>query len=89
MFPQGDEPHNIFDISSLPWLSFSSFELNIAHGHDHYLPIFTLGKYVERDGQVMLPFAVQIHHASADGFHSARFINELQEVFDASVNWLS
>jgi chloramphenicol O-acetyltransferase type A len=89
MFPQGDVPENIFDISSLPWLSFSGFELNIAHGHDHYLPIFTLGKYVEQAGQVTLPFTLQILHASADGFHAARFINELQEVFDASANWLA
>ncbi len=89
MWPQSNMPPNVFDISSLPWAWFSGFELNIAHGHDHYLPIFTLGKYVEREGQVMLPLALQIHHASADGFHAARFINELQGVFDGSANWLT
>ncbi|MFC8599839.1 CatA-like O-acetyltransferase [Isoptericola sp. NPDC057191] len=42
--------------------------------------IFTLGRYVERDGRVLLPLAVQVHHAVADGFHTARLVNELQEL---------
>lgn len=88
-FPQEDVPPNVFDVSSLPWTSFSSFDLNIAGGHDHYLPIFTLGKYVEFEGQVALPVAMQVHHAVADGFHTARFLNELQEVFDSSADWLA
>ena len=89
MFPQGDVPPNVFDISSLPWLSFTGFELNIARGHDHYLPIFTLGKYRERAGRVMLPVALQIHHAAADGFHAARLLTELQDVLDSADEWLS
>ena len=89
LFPRGESPPNVFDISSLPWLSFTGFELNIARGHDHYLPIFTLDKYRERGGQVMLPVALQIHHASADGFHAARLLNELQDVLDGAETWLS
>ncbi|PJJ55644.1 type A chloramphenicol O-acetyltransferase [Compostimonas suwonensis] len=88
MFPQGEVPPNVFDVSSLPWASFTGFTLNIAHGTDHYLPIVTLGRYVERDGRVMLPLAMQIHHASADGFHTARFVTELQGLMDSSGDWL-
>jgi chloramphenicol O-acetyltransferase type A len=87
MFPQGEPPRNVFDVSSLPWVSFSGFDLHIARGYDHYLPIFTLGKYRERDGRVVLPLALQVHHAAADGFHAARLVNEVQETLDAAGGW--
>ncbi|MEU6660853.1 type A chloramphenicol O-acetyltransferase [Streptomyces sp. NPDC046821] len=87
MFPQGPPPANTFDVSSLPWSSFTGFNLNIGAGWDHLAPIFTLGKYVEREGRVMLPLAVQVHHAAADGFHAARLVNELQGLV-AELGWL-
>ncbi|MCR2783926.1 MULTISPECIES: chloramphenicol acetyltransferase [unclassified Microbacterium] len=79
-FPQGAPPPNAFDISSLPWASFTGFNLNIRGDEDHLAPIFTLGRYVDRDGRTMLPLAVQMNHAAADGFHVARLVNELQEL---------
>jgi len=87
MFPQGELPTDVFDISSLPWTSFTGFTLNIDGGSNHLLPIFTLGRYVERDGRTMLPLAVQIHHAAADGFHTARLVRELEELV-ADPSWL-
>jgi chloramphenicol O-acetyltransferase type A len=86
-FPQGAPPANTFDVSSLPWASFTGFNLNIGNNWDHFAPIFTLGRYTERDGRVLLPLAVQVHHAAADGFHSARLVNELQAVV-ADTTWL-
>ncbi|MEV4392998.1 type A chloramphenicol O-acetyltransferase [Nonomuraea sp. NPDC049607] len=86
-FPQGAPPANTFDVSSLPWASFTGFNLNIGDNWDHLAPIFTLGRYTERDGRVLLPLAVQAHHAVADGFHSARLVNELQELV-ADPAWL-
>jgi len=88
MFPQAGRPANLFDISSLPWASFTGFTLDIAGGHDHFAPIFTLGRYMRQGDRVLLPLAVQIHHAAADGFHTARLVNELQELFDACGDWL-
>lgn len=75
-FPQGDAPSNIFDVSSLPWTQFTGFALQIDGGSNHLLPIFTLGRYFERDGRTFLPLAIQMHHAAADGFHTARLVEE-------------
>lgn len=86
-FPQGEPPPNAFDVSSLPWASFTGFNLNIRDGWDHLAPIFTLGRYTERDGRLLLPLAVQIHHAAADGFHTARLVDELQTLV-ADPAWL-
>lgn len=81
-------PANVFDISSLPWTSFTGFTLNMRGGWNHLLPIFTLGQYREVAGRMKLPLAVQIHHAAADGFHTARLIKELEELF-RDPSWLS
>lgn len=87
-FPQGEPPRNTFDVSSVPWTSFTGFALNIEKGWAHLAPIVTLGRYVERDGRVLLPVALQLHHAAADGFHAARFVNELRDLL-ADGSWLA
>jgi len=88
MFPQGGLPANGFDVSSLPWTSFTGFTLQIDGGSNHFAPIFTLGRYVDRGGRTLLPLAVQIHHASADGFHTARLVGELEQLF-AEPSWVT
>ena len=87
MFPQGDLPANCFDVSSVPWTSFSSFSLQIDGGTEHLLPIFTLGRYVERGTRTLLPLAIQIHHAAADGFHTARLIEGFR-LLAARPDWI-
>ena len=80
--PQPDTPPNIFTVSMLPWCSFEGFNLN-TKGFDYLKPIFTLGRFYERDSRVLMPLAVQVHHAACDGFHTCRLINELQADIDA------
>lgn len=87
-FPQGEQPVNTFDVSSLPWASFTGFTLQTRNGGDHFLPIFTLGRYVQRNGNTFLPVAVQVHHAVADGFHTSRLLNELQALL-ADPSWVN
>lgn len=70
---------NIFTISCIPWAKFTSFHLNLEKGYHYLLPIFTLGQYYCENGQVVIPLSIQVHHAVCDGFHIARFTNELQE----------
>ncbi len=75
-------PPNIFTISSIPWVSFTGFNLNLPTATKYLLPIFTIGKYFEQNGKIWLPIAIQAHHAVCDGYHTARFINELQETMN-------
>lgn len=73
---------NVFNVSCVPWVSFTGFNLNLAKGYDYYLPIFTIGKYFEQGEKILLPLAIQVHHGVCDGFHLSRFINDLQEWLD-------
>ncbi|QMG41226.1 type A chloramphenicol O-acetyltransferase [Citrobacter freundii] len=81
-WPKGESLENIFFVSAIPWVSFTSFNINVANMQNFFSPMFTIGKYYNQDGKVMLPLAIQVHHSVCDGFHVARLINELQEISD-------
>lgn len=76
------EEGNTFDVSCIPWASFTGFNLNLPKAYGYFAPIFTVGKYFEESGKIKLPLAIQVHHAVCDGFHVSRLVNELQEWAD-------
>lgn len=81
------EKHHMFFISCLPWLFFTGF----THPFDPiyaYIPIITLGKFVQRGDAVVMPVAVQVHHGVVDGVHVARFYQALQSRADDAATWL-
>ncbi|SDD16507.1 chloramphenicol O-acetyltransferase type A [Paenibacillus sp. UNCCL117] len=88
LFPDPHEPPNTFPISSIPWVAFTGFNLNIYTEGTYLLPIFTIGKYHSRDNTIRLPLSAQFHHAVCDGYHAGLLFNELQEMADGCMEWL-
>lgn len=80
--PKPDRPANTFDVSMIPWFTFTSFHLNVFGDGKYLLPIFTLGKWVEQNGRRILPIAIQVHHAVCDGYHVGLFVEILQTMID-------
>lgn len=80
-----DIPPNHFTVSMLPWATFEGFNLNLQKGSGYLIPIFTIGKYYQENERIIIPAAIQVHHAVCDGFHVCRFINELQELLGNDV----
>lgn len=83
MNPKPGTPPNCFPVSMVPWASFQGFNLNLQKGYDYLSPIFTMGKFEEEGGKILLPLAVQLHHAVCDGFHLCRLVNELQDLLQS------
>lgn len=81
-FGKPDLPQNSFTVSMLPWTTFDGFNLNLEKGYAYTLPIFTLGKFFLENEHTLLPVALQVHHGVCDGFHTCRFLNELQALLD-------
>jgi len=77
MFPKGNLPLNIFDISGIPWVDFDSFSLNIVNSSPYLKPIITIGKYTEQNGKLSMSVSIKSHHATVDGFHVAKFYENL------------
>ena len=86
--PQQNVPANTFDVSSMPWLSFTSLDLQLKDAWSYLTPIFTIGRYDERDGRVLMPLAVQGNHATVDGFHVSRLIGEVAALA-ADPDWVA
>lgn len=76
--PKPGRPANSFDVSIVPWFSFTTFNLNVFGDGTYLLPIFTMGKTFEENEKTMLPLAIQVHHAICDGYHVGKFIETLQ-----------
>lgn len=89
LFPDKSEPPNTFPVSSIPWIGFTGFNLNIYNEGTYLLPIFTMGKFVSQDKKILLPLSVQLHHAVCDGYHAGLLFNELQELADGCKSWLA
>ena len=80
--PKDGTPENSFNISMLPWVEFTSLNINVYDEGKFLLPIFTLGKFFERDGKRFLPLAIQVHHAVCDGYHVGLFVEKLQSAIN-------
>lgn len=80
--PKEGTPENSFNISMVPWLEFTGFNINVYDEGKFLLPVFTMGKFTECDGRRLLPLAIQVHHAVCDGYHIGMFVDKLQKYID-------
>ncbi|MCE3364473.1 chloramphenicol acetyltransferase, partial [Staphylococcus aureus] len=61
MFPKKPIPENTVPISMIPWIDFSSFNLNIGNNSRFLLPIITIGKFYSKNNKIYLPVSLQVH----------------------------
>lgn len=88
MFPKPDMPGYVFNVSALPWVNFSAFNLMLPDAKRYLLPIFTSGKFEEKGEKTFMPLSIQVHHAVCDGFHVSKFIQKFQEKINCCPDWL-
>lgn len=74
------QPRNFCPISCLPWLSFTGFAQDTYTESSFLFPLIKFGKYFKDGNRIMLPVSVFVSHAVADGYHTCRLINEIQEI---------
>lgn len=67
--------------STLPWLRFTSFS-NAMAGRDA-IPRVVFGKCVPSGDRMVMPVALEVHHAVVHGLDAARFYDKLQAAIDA------
>ena len=82
MLARAGQPAKFYCISCVPWLSFTGYASTVPGGQPNLFPVITYGKAAEHQGTWTMPFAVNISHAAADGWHTAQFLNDLQALLD-------
>lgn len=76
-------PPNFFCISCVPWLDFSGYATyTTGERPPNLFPVISFGKYRQLGDRWEMPFNLNISHASADGYHSAMFLERLQALLD-------
>lgn len=81
-----DEPGDVREetlvhMTALPWLAFTAFTHARGAGDDR--PKVAFGRFKEEGGRLLMPVAVDVHHALCDGVHVGRFFAQFQANLDA------
>ena len=71
---------DILNFTCIPWIHYNHFVRTIAHDGLDCNPKLSMGKYEKKDGRVLIPFSVQVHHGLMDGLHVGRFFEKLQSL---------
>lgn len=73
---------DLIHYSVLPWLSFTSFAHARNWGSGESVPKIMFGKYRRergaRDGRLLMPLSVEVHHALMDGLHVGRYVERFE-----------
>ena len=82
-------PPNFCPISSIPWLRFESMSQDTYSESSLLFPMIRFGKYYNREDKMLLPFSIFVNHAIADGYHTSKLINEIEDLCQRSKEWLT
>lgn len=78
-------PHTRLDMvffSVLPLVSFTSVSHALNSSPTISVPRIVYGKYFESGDKILMPVAVQVHHALADGFHLGQFYDAFERIMN-------
>ena len=78
----GPLQNDVFQCSPMPWVTYTHISHTNSGKKDNATPLFDWGKYYEKDGKIMMPISVQVHHSFVDGLHVGQFVEKLQSYFD-------
>ncbi|MDN0034005.1 CatA-like O-acetyltransferase [Oscillibacter valericigenes] len=86
--PQTPPPANAYTVSCLPWMQFQHFAVHSYENKPYYFPSVEAGKFFERDGRTFMPLSLTCHHATTDGWHVNRFLEDLKTDIMAFAQYL-
>ena len=77
---EDEDAESMYFVSCLPWMHYTAL-IQPAAGGDESNPRISWGKYeADRQGRMMMPVTLLVHHALADGIHMAAFYRRLDQL---------
>lgn len=73
------ESDDVLYMTSIPWVSFTSFNHPMQLHPADSVPRFAWGKCFKENDTLKMPLDVQGHHAIMDGIHMGRFYEKIQD----------
>lgn len=85
LFPQKNIPQNIINISSIPWVNFSAFDIELKN-NNYLQPIITNEKYSEVNNIFSMPLSIRVNHSATDAFHVGMFFETFRKNIKNLIN---
>ncbi|MGD9900541.1 MAG: CatA-like O-acetyltransferase, partial [Calditrichaceae bacterium] len=73
---------NMIHYSVIPWIAFTGLSHSRRFGREDSIPKIVFGKYQTKNGRLMMPISVEVHHSLMDALHVSRYLTRLQEILD-------
>lgn len=70
---------DLINFTCIPWVHYTHFVRTIRTDGVDCNPKMSMGKYIKKDGEVLIPFSSQTHHGLTDGYHVGKFFERLEE----------
>lgn len=71
-------PANAYTVSCVPWISFEHFAVHSYDDKSYFFPSVEAGKFTCENSKLVMPLSVTCHHATTDGYHVSKFLEQLQ-----------
>jgi len=75
--PSTPPPANAYTVSTVPWISFKHFAVHTHDNKPYFFPSVESGKIFEKYGKLVMPLSLTCHHATTDGYHVNKFLEDL------------
>ncbi len=75
----GDDRFNIILVSATPDLHFTSITHTQERSSGSSYPLLNVGKAIIREGKLMMPIAIYVHHGFVDGIHLTAFYSKVEK----------
>ncbi len=73
---------NMIHYSVIPWIAFTGLSHSRRFGREDSIPKIVFGKYQTKNGRLMMPISVEVHHSLMDALHVSKYLTRLQEILD-------
>lgn len=78
-YMHGKDEVEILYMSCIPWIRYTHFIRTFKDADEDNIPRISWGKYAEnKDGRIVMPLSVQVHHALMDGYHVGMYFERLE-----------
>jgi len=75
-------PANAYTVSAVPWVNFKHFAVHSYENKGYYFPSVEAGKFYVSGEKTLMPLSLTCHHATTDGWHIAKLLEDLQKDMD-------
>lgn len=76
----GKDLLDVFLLSATPDLYFTSITCTQEYRQGNNYPLMNAGKAIEREGKLIMPISMTLHHGFVDGHHLTLFYKKVEEL---------